>query len=281
MNSVDLEGGYLWKNVLYWWPLNDLKKQQALGIPEMNETSVSDLGFENPKLKHSFKVFHNNTIRNRGKHPILIFFTGLGKTKLLTRIHLHHILTKNEKEQLMYPSIFTLDHMSIDKIEDTVIQACELYDYVCKKHPDNPKLLLGHSLGAGVAAQVASYASLRDIHAPPAGLMLLSASPNITFALKPLEILKETIKNISKMFLGNILDTEAALKYVNCPVKIIHTQNDMMFYLKAVEPLSKIKSIVTKKYPNFVTQEGNHGELMSNDKKLFQEIKDFIFEIKV
>lgn len=273
----DLEGGFIWKNILYWWPRHEIK------LSNMDETSLAELEYEDLKLKNSFKVFHNSNInkKSRLKLPILIFFTGLGNTKLLTRIHFNNLLTTNAKAKAFHPIIFSLDHMKIEKINDTVIEACELYDHVCKNYPDYPKVIIGHSLGAGIAAQVASYASLRDTYAPPAGLLLLSASPNITFALKPFEILKDTLAKISKMFLGNILDTEAALKYVNCQVKIIHTQKDMMFYLKAVEPLAKIKSIVTKKFPNFVTKEGNHGELMSDDEKLFQEIKNFLFEIKV
>ena len=265
----DLEGGFVWKNILRQWPANEEMEILKKGAPDMEETVIEDI---NQNSFHVFLRFYASigNVYSNTNLPILIFFTGMGKTKYLTQILFHTLLLYNIPF-VFYPDIYSINHMKMKSLVETVEQANILYKYVDAQFPQNPKLLVGHSLGSGIAAQVALH---NNQNSNLMGVLLLSTSPNITLAIKPLEFLEKFIRFFSKLFLGNILDTEAALKQISVPVKVIHTKDDKMFYVKVIYRM--MEELIKKQNIDFEIREGTHGELIGNSKQLFYDIKDFI-----
>lgn len=275
LNENELEGGFLWNQILQWWPLHEEKKQLKLGIPPKSSSTIQLTG----SIKHCFYQTTNTINKNNNNYlPILIFFTGLGKTKLLTEILFDKLLSLNN--QKFCNEIYGMDHMNISNLNEAVNEAIQLYKYCQATHTNRRILLIGHSLGSGIAAQVASHVALYESTIQqPLGLLLLSTSPDLSSIIRPIYFFKRLVQTISKLFLGNILDTDTALQYIQCPVKIIHTKDDAMFFIKIVKPLSLIVSEFTGKTPKFLERPGNHGELINNVEQLYEEIKTFLLEI--
>jgi hypothetical protein len=280
----DLQGGGLWKFILRFWPLREEKKLEESNELLLNgKTNLVNLKYVNDNLlKNSFYVTKDDYIDYENENydePILLFFTGMGKTKKIIHKFFENLLLC--KSFHLYHEIYSLDQMSIFSLNECVQEAIHLYEYVRKKYPYRNILLVGHSLGSGIVAQILNHLSHHEKDPFLLGALLLNTAPNITFAIKPFHILEGIVKIIAKLFLINILDTEKALKVTKYPVKIIHTRGDKMFLLKIVEPLQNITSVFTKKNPIFEIKDGSHGNLtdISNEENVCKEINIFLKQI--
>jgi len=201
MNNSELQEGGLWNLILSFWPLKeqrDLEKQNQL---ELNgHTKLVKLNEIETKLKNSFYVTIDMNMPVYKEFlldsymddvPILLFFTGMGKTiKIIHKLFENLIFCKDAR---IYHEIYTLNQMNIFCLNECVQEAIELYEYVRKKYPYRPILLVGHSLGSGIVAQILKYLSHKKRDPFLMGALLLNTAPNITFAVKPLFLLRGII----------------------------------------------------------------------------------------
>ncbi len=111
-----------------------------------------------------------------------------------------------------------------------------VYDRIKEQVPEKYVILYGRSLGSGFAAKLASSNNPR---------MLVLESPYYSLA-------KVTKRYIPFMPVSLILRfpirTHKWLKYVDCPIKIIHGTNDKLIPFKTAVSLSKIKAENTRLY---------------------------------
>ncbi len=112
-----------------------------------------------------------------------------------------------------------------------------IYDRIKNKVPEKNIIVYGRSLGTGLATKVASVNNPR---------MLILACPYYSMS-----------NNIQRFLpfipLGLVMrysmPTYKWIKYVKCPIKIIHGTNDRMIPMKSSIRLSKINSSLTRMYP--------------------------------
>ena len=281
--NEELQGGGLWSFILKFWPLKEQKF-----LEENNQLHLN--GYTNmiflKNLRNSFFVTLNKNVMDSEYFeedddlPILIFFTGMGKTiKIIHKLFENLLFCDNFA---FFQEIYSLNQMNIQCLNECVKEAIQLYEYVRKKYPSKNILLVGHSLGSGVVSQILKYLSKKEKDHHLLGALLLNTAPNITFAIKPYYFLRGIVKFIANLFLVNILDTEKALKETKYPVKIIHTRGDKMFLLKIAETLRNITSKFTKRTPFFDVQEGSHGNFVdiSNEENICKELNVFVKQIK-
>lgn len=280
----ELQGGStLWKIILSFWPLKeerdllqnnmlDIKCTELINIPEKQ---LHNCFFVTLLKNCALKKYASDT-------PILIFFTGMGKTKkIIHKLFENLLLCENFP---CYSEIYTLNQMNISCLQSCVQESIQLYNYVKTKYPYKKILFVGHSLGSGIAAQVIQSISLNSqINFNVLGALLLNTAPDITLAIKPFTFLKNILKTISKIFLVNILDTRTALQKTKYPIKIVHTRGDKMYLLKLIEPLQNIVSEFTMSKPFFKITEGDHGEIVkiSKENLICNEINIFLQELKI
>jgi len=269
---MDLTGGsLLWKTILNFWPLQEEKDLIKAGIPEMNDLKLDSI--LNLKNCFSFELINSNL---NNEHPILIIYCGMGKTLLPLKVFIYDLLKTLKNENKTFPIIYSIDHMKFSDLNELSDESYKLYNHVNNLYPNHKKLIIGHSLGSGIAAQVSKKLSLENKTNTLSGLLLLSTSPNLTVVLRPINFLKSIIESIAIFLLGNILDTQEALKKINTNVKIIHTVQDKMFLIQCIRPLKNIVSNFTQKTPIFEEREGNHGHIISDVNVLKTDILNFI-----
>lgn len=122
-------------------------------------------------------------------------------------------------------------------------------------------ILMGHSIGTGIATQLASVTK-------PKGLILYA--PYYTFK----ELISETIPFLPVgLLLKYSLNSAQYMKSVNCPVLILHGNLDELVPVNHAKRLSEIKG-------KFVLiEEGKHENLTDFD-KFWIEIKNFMGKIQ-
>jgi hypothetical protein len=258
---MDLIGGsVLWKAILYFWPIQEEKELIKENRPEIQTVLCHKI----PSLKHGFFIENTSTTTEK---PILIVYCGMGKTLIPLKLYLNDMA--NELKGDIHPRLFSVDHMVIDDIPKLVDESTALYDYVDKEYPNHSKLIIGHSLGSGIAAQVAKQKSnTKNLK----GVLLVSGGSNLTLSVRPLSFLKKAVEMVAKYLLGTILDTKEALEHILVPVKIIHTQNDNIFSIKHIRPLKDIQCKQTQMYPMYEERPGKHGDAMGDLKTLKKDI---------
>lgn len=269
---MELTGGtILWKTILNFWPLQEEQDLIKNGIPSIDDLEINKI--KNLEHCYSLQIQNSNTASLK---PILIIYCGMGKTLLPLKVFIYNLLNFFNLRNETFPIIFTIDHMQISDLNLLFNQSYELYSHVDTLYPTQKKYIVGHSLGSGIAAQVGKKLSIEKKSQNLGGLLLLSTSPNLTLVLRPFYFLKSVIESIATFFLGNILDTQDALKNINTKVKIIHTVQDKMFLIECIRPLKQILSKFTNKYPEFEEREGSHGHVISDINKLGNDILHFI-----
>ena len=264
-------GSILWKTIIGFWPLQEEQDLIKAGIPDMKELQFKSL----PNLNNCYSLEIQNS-NLKSLKPILIIYCGMGKTLLPLKVFIYNLLKSLQESSQTFPIIFTIDHMKFNDIQLLSDESFKLYNYVNTYYPNHKKVILGHSLGSGIAAQVSKKLSVENNANNLAGLLLLSTSPNLTIVLRPFQFLKSVIESIATFLLGNILDTQDALKQINTKVKIIHTVQDKMFLIECIRPLQNIVSSFTKKPPIFEEREGSHGYIISDVNLLAKDILNFI-----
>lgn len=269
---MDLIGGsILWKTIIKFWPLQEEQDLIKSGIPDMKDLKfISLLNLNNC---YSLELQNSNL---KSLQPILIIYCGMGKTLLPLKVFIYDLLKSLQVNNKTFPVIFTIDHMKFDDIQELTNESYKLYNHVNIFYPNHKKVIIGHSLGSGIAAQISKKLSIEKNANNLAGLLLLSTSPNLTLVLRPFHFLKSVIESIATFLLGNILDTKDALKHINTKVKIIHTVQDKMFLIECIRPLKNIVSNFTKTPPIFEEREGSHGYIISDVNLLAKDILNFI-----
>ena len=112
-----------------------------------------------------------------------------------------------------------------------------IYDEIKKQVDEKYVILYGRSLGSGFAAKLASTNSPR---------MLILESPY--YSLR--KVAKRYVPFMPLSLMMRFpLRTYLWLKYVKCPIKIIHGTNDRLIPFKTAVALSKIQSDSTRLYP--------------------------------
>jgi len=144
----------------------------------------------------------------------------------------------------------------------------EIYDQIKAKVEEKYIIVYGRSLGTGLATKVASVNNPR---------MLILACPYYSMS-------NNVQRYLPFIPLGLVMrysmPTYKWIKYVKCPIKIIHGTNDRVIPMKSSIRLSKINSALTRVYPiiggghkNLHNFEGYHRalrEILSS--KPFQKI---------
>ena len=131
-----------------------------------------------------------------------------------------------------------------------------IYDEMTKQVDEKHIILYGRSLGSGFAAKLASTNNPR---------MLILESPY--YSVK--SVAKRYVPFLAlSLILRFPIETYKWLKYVNCPIKIIHGTNDRLIPYKTAIKLSKIKpentrlySIIGGGHNNLYTKEEYHRML--------------------
>ena len=131
-----------------------------------------------------------------------------------------------------------------------------IYDEMTKQVDEKYIILYGRSLGSGFAAKLASTNNPR---------MLILESPY--YSVK--SVAKRYVPFLAlSLILRFPIETYKWLKYVNCPIKIIHGTNDRLIPYKTAIKLSKIKpentrlySIIGGGHNNLYTKEEYHRML--------------------
>jgi len=111
-----------------------------------------------------------------------------------------------------YPGYGALCGESVSP-EGAVVNALRCYRYLLR-HATRPVIIVGRSIGSGVAAQLA--ARLAD---PPAGLVLISPFTSIA-AMAP--------SVVPRMLLWGLYDTEAVVARCPTPLVVIHGDRDTL-----------------------------------------------------
>lgn len=145
--------------------------------------------------------------------------------------------------------------------------ALSLYQYVESVHPDKPVTIIGRSLGAAVAAQVADLL-------PPAKLILISPFSSFADAAGAavsipglVSILKQT-----DFYKANTYKTEKVMLEYEGPVLVIHGQKD------SIIPLEQGRAVAKAAGGNLVIlEEVDHNNVYQNE-FTFMAIHAFINE---
>ncbi|OEK01877.1 hydrolase [Roseivirga sp. 4D4] len=112
-----------------------------------------------------------------------------------------------------------------------------VYDKVREQVPEKYIILYGRSLGSGFAAKIASINHPR---------MLVLESPYYSLA----KVTKRYIPFMPVSLLIKFpIRTYKWLKYVDCPIKIVHGTNDKLIPFKTAVSLSKVNAENTRLYP--------------------------------
>jgi len=111
-----------------------------------------------------------------------------------------------------------------------------VYDKVKEQVDEKYIIIYGRSLGSGFAAKIASINNPR---------MLVLESPYYSLA----KVTKRYIPFMAvTLFIKFPIRTYKWLKYVNCPIKVIHGTNDKLIPLSSAVSLSKVNAENTRLY---------------------------------
>jgi alpha-beta hydrolase superfamily lysophospholipase len=149
-------------------------------------------------------------------------------------------------------SVFMMDYRGFGKSTGRRSQKAikrdlqKIYDRIKERTPESHIILYGRSLGSGFAAKLASMNNPK---------MLILDAPYYSMA-------KVTSRYIPFMplslWLRYPLPTYKWLKYVQCPIHIIHGTNDKLIPFKSSVKLSKVNPKLSRLYPVI---DGGHKNL--------------------
>lgn len=161
---------------------------------------------------------------------------------------------------------FVLDYRGFGKSDGSISSEKELYrdvqivyDTLCKLYPENQIVVIGFSIGTGIAAKLASENN-------PKYLVLKAPYYNIR------HLARQYIKIVPILFLQYKLETNVYLQQVKCPVSIFHGDQD-----EIIDPKASIKlKRHLKKDDNLVILKGQKHNGINKNQEYQKHIEEIL-----
>lgn len=139
-----------------------------------------------------------------------------------------------------YPGYGAVAHEPTSLVS-CVDNAHRVADYCCRRWPALPLVLVGRSIGSGVAAQLAARLARRG-H-PAAALCLISPFRSLRAVGE--DVAGSSSSSIAGAVVGNTFDTEAALRALPLPTLICHGAHDRLFNMEHAHALRRASADTT------------------------------------
>jgi alpha/beta superfamily hydrolase len=232
-----MEGGsWLWKQ---------FQTLSARANKKDLEAELEDLG------NFAYRVRRTTPARSR-----LVWVCGLG-CELDNSFYQIYLWT-----QLLPDTEFIIvDHMSFENLDDCVRRILWL-----AMQTSVPLVFMGYSIGSGIVA----LAAAKCVRSPDA-LVLLAPFRNLSAAVPVIPI-----KFLTRLAMGNELDTKRALQFVECPVLIVAGKKDQMFPSR--RNVDVLKNVVNEKgkLPTTVMVDSDHSNVIRYRKEVCQWLHQIV-----
>lgn len=153
--------------------------------------------------------------------------------------------------------------------EGCVRAALKIISYIQRHGQDVPIIIMGRSIGTGVAGQLCAH--LYQQNRPPQALILISPFTSIA------EVAATIVGNVpAALFCGSVFPTDAVLPTVTCPTLLLHGVVDKFIPIQHSQRLLTVSGAFIKKLVPL--KDTDHNDLpwaLIND-----EIKQFLLALR-